>query len=94
MPTVDDVAALVAAVMVGAPRYEYRLRYRRESWQRRSPSTRIMQTMKAAQRYVARLHTQTNADLAPLTELVVEKRVVGPWMHEVTMIEPPEGGGS
>jgi hypothetical protein len=85
-PSLEDVSALIAAVMVGGHRYEYRLRYRRGSWKRKTSSTRIVQTERAAQRYVSRLYAQTKPDLAPLTELVVEKRVVGPWAHEVTLI--------
>jgi len=86
IPTLEDVSALIATLMVGGHRYEYRLRYRRASWRRTSPSTRIVQTEKAAQRYVSRLYKQTKPELAPLTELVVERRVVGPWLHEVTLI--------
>lgn len=89
-PTREEKASLVADVLDGEMRWEYRIRHRRKGWRETSSSTQIIQTLKAAHRFAWKLQ-----DPAPgkgeLTELVVEKRLTGPWQHEFTFIER-EGG--
>lgn len=92
-PTREEKAALVADVLDGDIQWEYRIRHRRKGWRETSSSTRIIQTMKAAHRFAWKLQKADPAK-GELTELVIEKRLQGPWQHEFTFIERERGDRS
>ena len=60
-----------------AGRLEWCVRWRRTTWQSRQ--SRVFQHRAAALRLVRKLQGHDRPDLAPLVEIVVESRPVGPW---------------
>lgn len=88
-PSVDEIAALIASIVVGGCRQEFRLTYRRQGWQK--PSTKIFQTEMGAVRYARRLQRRSDPSLASLNLLYVEARPVGPWLPVISLID--EKGG-
>lgn len=83
-PTIEDVSALIAPIIVGGSRYTYRITYQREGWQK--PSTKLFESETGALRYAKRLQRTSDPELAPLCLLVVERRAVAPWAHVVSLI--------
>lgn len=59
-------------------RHEYAVRYRRIGWESRQ--VRFFQSRPAAQRFLRKLRTPSS-DYAPIIELTVERREVGPWVE-------------
>lgn len=57
-------------------RFEYAVRYRRAGWTSRQ--VRFFQSWQGARRYRAKL-TRGGDQWAPLAEVTVERREVGPW---------------
>ena len=56
---------------------EWCVRWRRTNWQYRQ--SRVFQHRSAALRLARKLQRGGRRDLAPLTEIIVESRPVGPW---------------
>jgi hypothetical protein len=59
-----------------APKYEWRVQYRRRWWQ--SLQCRIYQSAPPARRLIERL-LRRRVDLEPLVDLFVQRRIVGEW---------------
>jgi hypothetical protein len=66
-------------------RVEYSVQYRRRGWVR-SRRGRLFQSEWGVRRFVAQLRRPWR-DLEPVVDLVVQRRVVGPWKH-VDLAEP------
>lgn len=61
------------------PRYEWRVQYRRRSWEYLHP--KFFQSLPAAWRLVERLRGAPPNGLPPVTELRVQRREVGEWTY-------------
>lgn len=64
-------------------RFEWAVRYRRRDWVSRQ--VRVFQSESPARRLVRKLCREGRPDLAPIVELVVERRPVGAWEPDEEM---------